>query len=69
MVTFITCCYVCKSLEYVSGKVAMVMLLWQHHVVPCRIERLEFFDETELLEQLLQHYCLSCGANDALGMG
>ena len=34
-----------------------------------RIERLEFFDEGELLEQLLQHYCLSCGTNDALDLG
>ena len=45
------------------------MLLWQHNVVHYRIERLEFFDEGELLDQLLQHYCLSCGANDALGLG
>lgn len=30
----------------------------------CRIERIEFLDEQELLMQLLHHYCLSCGYSD-----
>ncbi|XP_062517631.1 leucine carboxyl methyltransferase 1-like [Corticium candelabrum] len=34
-----------------------------------RVERLEFLDEVELLQQLLQHYCISYAVNDLLGMG
>jgi len=34
-----------------------------------RIEQLDFLDERELLTQLLQHYCLSCGYNDRLKLG
>ena len=34
-----------------------------------RIERLEFLDEKELLTQLLQHYCVSCGYNDKKKIG
>ena len=38
---------------------------------PCayRIEKLDFLDEKELLVQLLQHYCLSCGYSDAMKIG
>ena len=35
----------------------------------CRIERLEFLDEKELLIQLLQHYCVSCGYTDTRSIG
>ncbi|XP_064381999.1 leucine carboxyl methyltransferase 1-like isoform X2 [Halichondria panicea] len=34
-----------------------------------RIERLEFLDEKELLIQLLQHYCASCGYTDKKRIG
>lgn len=34
-----------------------------------RIERIEFLDEQELLVQLLQHYCLSCGYSDSTHQG
>lgn len=34
-----------------------------------RIEKIEFLDEHELLVQLLQHYCLSCGYNDSSSLG
>ena len=34
-----------------------------------RIERLEFLDEKELLTQLFQHYCVSCGYNDKRRIG
>ncbi|KAM4698042.1 leucine carboxyl methyltransferase 1 isoform 2-T2 [Rhinophrynus dorsalis] len=34
-----------------------------------RIEKLEFLDEKELLEQLLLHYCISWATKDALQLG
>ncbi|KAM8960387.1 leucine carboxyl methyltransferase 1 [Pelodytes ibericus] len=34
-----------------------------------RIEKLEFLDEKELLEQLLLHYCISWATKDALHLG
>ncbi|KAM9305887.1 leucine carboxyl methyltransferase 1 [Gastrophryne carolinensis] len=34
-----------------------------------RIEKLEFLDEKELLEQLLLHYCISWGTKDSLNLG
>ncbi|NP_001089458.1 leucine carboxyl methyltransferase 1 L homeolog [Xenopus laevis] len=34
-----------------------------------RIEKLEFLDEKELLEQLLLHYCISRATKDSLGLG
>ncbi|XP_063285036.1 leucine carboxyl methyltransferase 1 [Pelobates fuscus] len=34
-----------------------------------RIEKLEFLDEKELLEQLLIHYCISWASKDALSLG
>ncbi|KAG8431465.1 hypothetical protein GDO86_018634, partial [Hymenochirus boettgeri] len=34
-----------------------------------RIEKLEFLDEKELLEQLLLHYCISWATNDKLSLG
>eukprot|EP00731_Ephydatia_muelleri_P010121 Em0005g707a len=43
------------------------MLLPREEVA--RIEKLDFLDEQILLTQLLQHYCLSCGYNDALKLG
>lgn len=36
---------------------------------PSRIEKLDFLDEKELLTQLLQHYCFSCGYSDAMKIG
>ena len=38
-------------------------------LLTCRIERIDFLDEQELLIQLLQHYCLSCGFSDAAKIG
>ena len=39
-------------------------------VIICdRIERLDFLDERELLNQLLEHYTLSCGYNDSNAIG
>ncbi|XP_014330448.1 leucine carboxyl methyltransferase 1 isoform X1 [Xiphophorus maculatus] len=34
-----------------------------------RIERLEFLDEKELLQQLLQHYCICWATKDRLNLG
>ncbi|XP_057213704.1 leucine carboxyl methyltransferase 1 isoform X3 [Triplophysa rosa] len=34
-----------------------------------RIERLEFLDEKELLQQLLQHYCICWAVKDKLNLG
>ncbi|KAA0725286.1 Leucine carboxyl methyltransferase 1 [Triplophysa tibetana] len=34
-----------------------------------RIERLEFLDEKELLQQLLQHYCICWAVRDKLNLG
>ncbi|XP_078611367.1 leucine carboxyl methyltransferase 1-like [Branchiostoma floridae x Branchiostoma japonicum] len=34
-----------------------------------RIERLEFLDEVELLQQLLQHYCITWAWKDPAGLG
>ncbi|KAL1264279.1 hypothetical protein QQF64_004634, partial [Cirrhinus molitorella] len=34
-----------------------------------RIERLEFLDEKELLQQLLQHYCICWAVKDKLSLG
>ncbi|KAI1896018.1 hypothetical protein AGOR_G00090480 [Albula goreensis] len=34
-----------------------------------RIERLEFLDEKELLQQLLQHYCICWASKDRLRLG
>ncbi|KAM4525985.1 leucine carboxyl methyltransferase 1 [Fundulus diaphanus] len=34
-----------------------------------RIERLEFLDEKELLQQLLQHYCICWATKDKLSLG
>uniref|UniRef100_A0A673J3M3 Leucine carboxyl methyltransferase 1 n=1 Tax=Sinocyclocheilus rhinocerous TaxID=307959 RepID=A0A673J3M3_9TELE len=34
-----------------------------------RIERLEFLDERELLQQLLQHYCICWAVKDKLSLG
>lgn len=36
---------------------------------PFRIERLEFMDEKELLEQLLSHYCLAWAWKDPNSLG
>lgn len=36
---------------------------------PCRIEHLEFLDEKELLQQLLQHYSICWAAKDKLNLG
>lgn len=36
---------------------------------PFRIERLEFMDEKELLEQLLSHYCLAWAWKDPNNLG
>lgn len=36
---------------------------------PSRIEALEFLDEKELLEQLLQHYCLCWATKDSSSLG
>ncbi len=50
-----------------------IILLYRliHHALLCsfRIERIEFLDEQELLIQLLQHYCLSCGYSDSTNQG
>ena len=35
----------------------------------CRMERVEFLDEQELLFQLLHHYTLSCGYSDHTHIG
>lgn len=40
-------------------------LLFYNH----RIERLEFLDEKELLQQLLQHYCICWAVKDKLSLG
>lgn len=37
--------------------------------LPCRIERLEFLDEKELLQQLLQHYSICWATKDKLNLG
>ena len=34
-----------------------------------RIERLEFMDETEPLQQLMEHYCMSWAWRDTLKIG
>jgi len=34
-----------------------------------RMEKLEFFDEIELLTDLLTHYCISSSFNDSLAIG
>ena len=44
-------------------------ICWFHALFLHRIEQLDFLDERELLTQLLQHYCLSCGYNDRLKLG
>jgi [phosphatase 2A protein]-leucine-carboxy methyltransferase len=36
---------------------------------PARIESLEFLDEKELLQQLLQHYCICWANKDKLRLG
>ena len=38
-------------------------------VITCRIERLEFLDERELLQQLLQHYSICWATKDKLSLG
>ena len=38
-------------------------------VLNTRIEKIDLLDEKELLEQLLQHYTLSCGINDSNNQG
>lgn len=40
-----------------------------HFFTPCRIERLEFLDEKELLQQLLQHYSICWSTKDKLNLG
>lgn len=40
-----------------------------HFVILCRIERLEFLDEKELLQQLLQHYSICWATKDKLNLG
>lgn len=39
------------------------------NVIHHRIERLEFLDERELLEQLYSHYCLVWAFQDGAGVG
>lgn len=38
-------------------------------LISCRIERLEFLDEKELLQQLLQHYSICWATKDKLNLG
>lgn len=38
-------------------------------MILCRIERLEFLDEKELLQQLLQHYSICWATKDKLNLG
>ena len=55
-----------------GGGSSTMLAVWGHayyHTPICRIERLEFLDEQELLFQLLQHYTLSCGYSDHAGIG
>lgn len=35
----------------------------------CRIEALEFLDEKELFEQLMQHYCICWASKDSSNLG
>ncbi|XP_034050221.1 leucine carboxyl methyltransferase 1 [Thalassophryne amazonica] len=47
--------------------ITVYSILPQHDVM--RIERLEFLDEVELLQQLLQHYGISWATKDKLNLG
>ena len=56
-----------ERLRYVIvcfNKAVVIIMPWC-----CRVEHIEFLDEQELLMQLLQHYCLSCGWNDSTNQG
>lgn len=71
----------CKSLD--TQKERFLRTGWEHadaldmmtvySVLPqddvARIERLEFLDEKELLQQLLQHYCICWATRDKLKLG
>ncbi|KAJ8283992.1 hypothetical protein COCON_G00028420 [Conger conger] len=72
---------VCQSLD--SQKERFLLSGWEnadaldmmtvYGVLPqedvARMERLEFLDEKELLQQLLQHYCICWAAKDRLKLG
>uniref|UniRef100_A0A671RG48 Leucine carboxyl methyltransferase 1 n=1 Tax=Sinocyclocheilus anshuiensis TaxID=1608454 RepID=A0A671RG48_9TELE len=72
---------VCQSLD--SQKERFLSAGWEsvnaldmmtvYSVLPredvARIERLEFLDERELLQQLLQHYCICWAVKDKLSLG
>ena len=53
-----------SGISGVFGHALCVIMLYS-----LRIESIEFLDEQELLIQLLQHYCLSCGYNDSTEQG
>uniref|UniRef100_T1JIF8 Leucine carboxyl methyltransferase 1 n=1 Tax=Strigamia maritima TaxID=126957 RepID=T1JIF8_STRMM len=71
----------CKSLE--SQKQRFLHTGWQksdawlmtevYHLIPqadlMRMEKIEFLDERELLEQLFQHYCICIACNDDKWIG
>lgn len=44
------------------------MSFWKHDILH-RIEKLEFLDEVDLLDQLLSHYCISWAFNDDKQIG
>lgn len=72
---------VCRSLE--SQKDRFLLAGWEkadaldmmtvYNILPQddvgRIEQLEFLDERELLQQLLQHYCICWATKDKLSLG
>uniref|UniRef100_A0A673KSH3 Uncharacterized protein n=1 Tax=Sinocyclocheilus rhinocerous TaxID=307959 RepID=A0A673KSH3_9TELE len=70
---------VCKELEkerFLSAgwkSVNALDMMTVYSMLPqedvARIERLEFLDEKELLQQLLQHYCICWAVKDKLNLG
>ena len=55
-----------------DGAQALEMNQVYHYVIPSsetqRIEKIEFLDERELLDQLLHHYCICVAWKDCLDL-
>ena len=56
--------------RYIYSYITWLQVTWLYLLnVIIRIEKLDLLDERILLEQLLQHYTLSCGINDIHNKG
>ena len=59
----------CKIISYTVLSLILLHCIICIYCVCFRIERLEFLDERELLDQLFQHYCVCWAYKDTAKIG